>query len=84
MFHHITFVGYFLRFWQHTATNHSPLPFSEVQNLLTAMGCGHLSYNVLGDNPYMEHLGYLSVGFIFGNFCQADSSNKKQTRQPFC
>ena len=126
----LLFVGYLLRFWQHTATNHNPLPFfrskkpclaylsdkrndiwliwekkdwqgldyrhcdiplpmtypwdRNIYQAISPCSCGHFSYHALGDNPYMEHLRYLSIGFIFGNLCQTDFSNKKQTRQAFC
>ena len=77
--------------WQGLDYRHCdiPLPMTDpwdrnIYQAISPCSCGHVSYHVLGNNPYMEHLGYLSIGFIFGNLCQVDFSNKKQTRQALC
>ena len=70
--------------WQGLDYRHCdiPLPMTDpwdrnIYQAISPCSCGHFSYHVLGDNPYMEHLGYLSIGFIFGNLCQVDFSNTK-------
>ena len=70
--------------WQGLDYRHCdiPLPMTypwdrNIYQAISPCSCGHFSYHALGDNPYMEHLRYLSIGFIFGNLCQADFSNTK-------